>query len=1163
MKHSMGGPRGGLTAAIVAAAMLAATLPAAAEQPPPTGGSGTRIDVLLLGYYIWSHGYTNLCRKEGVNIHLAKREDPTAADPANYPVDYLKQFHVIVVSGPMEKPWGPSVVNQSIKPGIVDNLLEYNRQGGGLVWTPLGEGYGALAWNESTGRRIDAEALDESLNSRANRTFASASESLRDKLSYFWTTEVKKHPATDGVRGLFMGIDGEWGWPATIPMKFGSSWEVLVTGMPETRTVTNKTPPGGSQRAHTPSGQTGTYADRPQIIAVRPEGDGRQGRMMVQPIYTTWTWGNYGHPAMKEAFLFNGDGVHPSDGHRFLLNAWRWLAAPAIAAGFSGVPAAAPAPAAKAKVDPPDLSPVGWEAQETIDWGKIRGGPWMRGLIGARSQYGGGAGTVAEWVAAAKAAGLQYLVFVDDIGTLSADGYAKLIADCKAATDNTFTAIPGLGGYDADGVYRFLPGLDRMPSPLRLTEDGKRFKEHVGICTDSSWATWPVMAEFGKAKYDLWWNHVIAACAPLVYDKGRLVDDAVTRWWYEIEKDNMRLLPLSLVHMDKPSDLAEAARNAHLTVLRTDKGGDIVPNILRWGFSGQIFPSYLTSGPEIAEWVCHGGPSEPYRPNSSRFRLLIKVRSAAGIAKVTLTDLFDGTAYRDWRPGGKPEFTVAVDEPLDRHRLLALVVTDVNGRTAIAPPAHPQMNGNRVWHMSDRLMGLHHRTAWNQDHAQLVGGVGTAQGLGYQKGAPLEATGEFSTGHAERLKFQGIEGAGCYPPAFKLSPTLRVAGTLIQPAYRYHLALSGHDLTVLDYSGTTRPLQPDAAFTFEAPPSAKEPTPYADVVVRSWGLRQPLMTPVEMVLEEITVAFKQDCRPESLFLGLYHGPDADTDFNLLSIRPGVTGDAQAWTFKAGEKFYRKTAFVPGGYLYQAKMLAGTMGFIALDDRIMAESVARAHQFQVRPELLRDFKAGETITLRMLRVARAFDDQQGNSEWLQQLIADYGIGTGRPGYPYEVVQGQAKEINYIFDLQAENGGAAIKIGKYPLASTLPLRVTGIRATSACGEYDLESKRIRPLPVFEASVTTSVQPAWAASHLYIGEWLTWDRNEARISLVQDGVNFQLEAHNPTDQELTVRLAGAPGFAPLAEFTKTLTIPPHQSITEHIPTEPGSVQLTPLRY
>jgi len=1130
-----------------------------AAETRASGSENASIDVLLLGYYIWAKpGYIELCRTEGVNIHLAKREDPTAADPANYPVEYLKSFHVVVVSGPMEKPWDPYVAKLEIQSGVVGNLLEYNRLGGGLVWTPLGAGYGALSWNESTGGRIDAEALDESLSSRANSTSVSVSESLRDRLRYFWTTEIKKHPVTKEVRGLFTGIAGEWGWPATIPMKFGDSWEVLVWGGTETRTVTNKTPRGGERRAHTPSGVTGTYESRPEIIAVRPEEDGRKGRMMALPIYTTWTWGNHGHPAMKKAFLFNGDGNHPSDGQKFLLNSWRWLAEPAAAAGLGGYEKPR---SEQKKSNTPDLSPVAWEAQESIKWGHIHGGPWIRGLIGARSQYGGGSGTVAEWVAAAKTAGLDYLIFVDELGELTGEEYARLIADCKAASDDAFTAIPGLGAYDTDGVYRFMPGLDRMPAPSRLTEDGKSFKQHVGVCRDSGWVTWPIMAEFGKARYDLWWNHVIAACAPLVYEKGKLIDNGIERWWYELEKGNMRMLPLSLVRMDQPTDMADAVKNAHLTVLRTAKGADIVPKILRWGFTGQIFPSHLSNGPEIVEWICHSGRSEPYRPNSSRFRLLIKVRSEAGIAEVKLTDLFDGSVYRDWRPEGEKTFTVAVDEAMDRHRLLALVVTDVNGRTAIAPPAYPQMHGNRVWHMGDRLMGLHHMVAWNEDHTRLVGGVGTAQGLGYQKGAIDEPTGEFSTEHARRLKFQGLEGAGVYPPAFKLTANLRINGKLIRPAYRYNLELSGHDLTVLDHVGSTM-LKPGARFDFNRSPAPKEPTPYADIVVRSWGLRQPYMTPVQMLVDEITFKFKMDCKPESLFLARYNGPNTDTDFNFLCIRPGAEEDTKAWTFAAKEKLRRKTNFKPGGYLYQAKMLAGTLGFIALDNKITAYSEARYHRFHVRPDLLREFKAGEELEVRMLRVARAFDEEQGSNEWLQDLISDYGIGTGKPGYPYEVLQGSIKEINYLFDLLAEKGGAAVKIGRYPLASTLPLRVNGIRRNSSCGEYDLRTKRIRPLPVFEGSVTTSVQPSWAASHLYLGEWLSWDSDLARVSLVTDGVNFQLEAHNPTDRELTCALTGAPGFVPLRDYRQQLVIPPHSSLKLKLTSSPDTVALVPLR-
>jgi len=120
----------------VGAGMLSLALapPLAAAAEPKRAP----IDVLLLGYYVWAKPeYVELCRKEGIHIHGTMRKDPTGADPANYPVDFLKKFHVIVASGPLEKPWDPQVVGGTIKPGIVENLLEYNRQGGGVVWTPV------------------------------------------------------------------------------------------------------------------------------------------------------------------------------------------------------------------------------------------------------------------------------------------------------------------------------------------------------------------------------------------------------------------------------------------------------------------------------------------------------------------------------------------------------------------------------------------------------------------------------------------------------------------------------------------------------------------------------------------------------------------------------------------------------------------------------------------------------------------------------------------------------------------------------------------------------------------------------------------------------------------------------------------------------------------
>ena len=128
------GRRSVFTALIAGFCLLAGANAPAAEA---AASEKPAIDVLLLGYYIWAKPeYIELCQKAGIHIHLAKREDPTAADPADYPLEYLKKFHVIVVSGPMEKPWDPQMVHGGVKAGIVDNLLADNKLGGGLVWTP-------------------------------------------------------------------------------------------------------------------------------------------------------------------------------------------------------------------------------------------------------------------------------------------------------------------------------------------------------------------------------------------------------------------------------------------------------------------------------------------------------------------------------------------------------------------------------------------------------------------------------------------------------------------------------------------------------------------------------------------------------------------------------------------------------------------------------------------------------------------------------------------------------------------------------------------------------------------------------------------------------------------------------------------------------------------
>ena len=400
--------------------------------------------------------------------------------------------------------------------------------------------------------------------------------------------------------------------------------------------------------------------------------------------------------------------------------------------------------------------------------------------------------------------------------------------------------------------------------------------------------------------------------------------------------------------------------------------------------------------------------------------------------------------------------------------------------------------------------------------------------------------------------------AACRCEARRVSDAARKPSA--SAAMRFEQRLAGHDLAVFDYVGDQAYAE-GTSFDFNGTPRIARDTRIATTVSRNWLIRTRYMASVVMEVNEITVTFKQDVQLKRLFLGRYHGPDAAGEFNFLVIKPGTNRTAEAWTFESGEKFSRHTDFTPGGYLYQAKSLAGTMGFVALDDKVACDSQARGHEFVLRKEYLTRYRAGDTLRVRMLRVSRAYEAAQGSNEWLERFLRDYGVAC-EPSYAYKVKQGALREINYVMELDARDGGAAVELGTYDLPEPLPVRVSGLRKNAAFGEYDLDTRRVRPLPLLEGSVTTSVETQLRATRLYVGEWLSWDNDVARVSLVTDGTDFLLEAHNPTDAEIACDVVGAPGFAPLKDFRKHLRLAPNSSVKEKLVSAPGTVKLEPMR-
>ena len=90
----------------------------------------------------------------------------------------------------------------------------------------------------------------------------------------------------------------------------------------------------------------------------------------------------------------------------------------------------------------------------------------LPGMIGARSNYSGGKANVEEWVNAAKAAGLNYLVFLEPLDFISEENFNKFKADCAKYTDDNFFACPGLWGKDIvyQNQYVYLRGECAIPA---------------------------------------------------------------------------------------------------------------------------------------------------------------------------------------------------------------------------------------------------------------------------------------------------------------------------------------------------------------------------------------------------------------------------------------------------------------------------------------------------------------------------------------------------------------------------------------------------------------------------------------------------------------------------------------------------------------------------
>lgn len=580
---------------------------------------------------------------------------------------------------------------------------------------------------------------------------------------YIWTSEIAENPITRGVKNLWYrtGVSVHYS-VLSAPLTLDANWTPLLFTGPGSRAVSWAESPFERESILSSAFQK-TYGDfiLPQgqqggklpLLAVRARGQGRLAVFSVNP--QDLFWSPY-IPAQGGVMLHKGFKDRPSDGWALMNNLYTWLAEPSLAGNALGgaktvleqlfrKPATAPqsvdwkrasetglAPSIPG-ADPILPSPSPAASDKPID--TVAAVPC--GLAGAHTAYSSGSGTVAEWVAAAKASGLDFIIFMEDIGKMNAGKWEKLKADCAAISDDQFTAYPGMEfehenftrGYffnrhwlwlveenilTRDRQYiqtsRNIPGSHAGPLQLWLA-----YEQPFPLRTLMTLGFFSHQSNLTPA----WAHRAFGSMSIFTRDKKGVIDDIKDTLpvFLRLQSQKLVISPMALALMSDPSEIAGVVKRGgpFVTTLGGKKNvGAAIDTGGAYCYGGRASALCATTGPQILNWSASQTcayviprwnvarrEEDFFALDNFRYRVRLAAQSAAGLKEVVVYDGDQGV-YRRFLPDGKKQFEATLDLSNGQSRHLVLVVKDQAGGIAVSPEIQTETWLNRHYLCADR-----------------------------------------------------------------------------------------------------------------------------------------------------------------------------------------------------------------------------------------------------------------------------------------------------------------------------------------------------------------------------------------------------------------------------------------------------------------------------
>ena len=666
--------------------------------------------------------------------------------------DRIRHYNVLLLYATPDG-WAVGMRGQPSSPARIKRFValmeRYLAAGGGVFLMPMEMAQTKLFLSDLTdrwGARLTEEYIVET--DPANVGYL-VHDPYHDPLAY--TDQVAATPVSAGVKGIWYPTQQHYNAAMGGPIVVDHHWQVVVQAMPsaETKLVDLKhtsTPPP-EHPFQPPSVRA------PALFAIRVY---RQGRIALVNQWQQFSIGSGVKWLYDRQVLARGFGGKKSDFGRLLENTWRWLAEPSLKSknvgGYMTGAQTLVAPNLRpgAATGVPDYNTAYWRGLRRQWRHPTPPNPIYRGLIGAKTSYSSGRGTVAEYAVAAKEAGLHFLIFLEDFDKLSREKWARLIADCRRHSDAQMLILPGytMDSNIGDHLFFYYDALARAPqaahdywppancltgpnkSQLYLQRQDAQGR-YVGGSSNLPAAMWMLSFGGSVAVHDAMYGgdvsygnagyyHFTATphqrrisdlCAYAVvairyYRDGRLVEDR-TEDYLTTTAATSGPVPVSLNEVRSPTELKREVELGHsLTHVQARSISQIYNEGLWWANPFVSLNTFPSDGPIIHAWprpwtlrVATLG-AEEFVTLAGLLVAPIEVSAAAGLEEVAI---YNGPElFRRFKCHGAKRFreTLLLDGTIQRN--MVLVAADQKGGKAVSFNNRCWKDGTRaVWFCAD------------------------------------------------------------------------------------------------------------------------------------------------------------------------------------------------------------------------------------------------------------------------------------------------------------------------------------------------------------------------------------------------------------------------------------------------------------------------------